>query len=103
MKWGTDIDIITTINEGVDKGITKRQSLIISVTKFILRMTVVLSVTMIIYNGIMYVIKSSKGENAKDVLKNLLYIGIGLLIALLSVVIIRLVSSIWASSLSTIV
>lgn len=82
--------------------VKKRPSLIISITKFLLRMTMVLSVTMVIFNGILYVIKSSKGENAKDVLQNLLYVGIWMLLALLSVVIIRLISSVGTSSLNTI-
>ncbi len=34
----------------------------------------VLAVTMIIYNGVMYVVKASKGENPKEILNNLIYI-----------------------------
>lgn len=62
-------------------------------------MTVVLSITMIIYNGIMYLIKASKGENPKEIITNLVYIIGGVLLALMSVMIIRLVSSIGTSSL----
>lgn len=36
----------------------------------------VFAVTMIIYNGILYVIKASKGENPKDILNNIIYIGV---------------------------
>ena len=82
--------------------IHKRPSLIISITKFLLRMTMVLAVTMIIYNGVMYIIKASKWENPKDILNNILYIGVGILLALFSVIIIRLVSSIGTSSLNDI-
>lgn len=70
LKEGTTINI-----GGSDAGIHKRQSLIIQITKFLLIMTMVLAVTMIIYNGIMYVVKASKGENPKDILYNILYIG----------------------------
>ncbi len=97
LKEGTTINI-----GGSDAGIHKRQSLIIQITKFLLWMTMVLAVTMIIYNGIMYVVKASKGENPKDILYNLLYIGFWILIALLSIVIIRLVSSIGTGSIGTI-
>ncbi len=69
LKEGTTINI-----GGSDAGIYKRQSLIIQITKFLLRMTMVLAVTMIIYNGVMYVVKASKGENPKEILNNLIYI-----------------------------
>lgn len=87
---------------GSNHWIHKRPSLIISITKFLLRMTMVLAVTMIIYNGVMYIIKASKWENPKDILNNILYIGVGILLALFSVIIIRLVSSIGTSSLNDI-
>lgn len=89
-------------NTILNTGFNKQPSLIIMVTKFLLRMTVVLAVTMIIYNGIMYVIKASKGENPKDILNNILYVGVGILLALFSVIIIRFVSSIGTSSLNEI-
>lgn len=97
LKEGTTINI-----GGSDAGIHKRQSLIIQITKFLLRMTMVLAITMIIYNGVMYVIKASKWENPKEILNNMLYVGVGILLALLSVIIIRLVSSIGTGSIWTI-
>ncbi len=97
LKEGTTINI-----GGSDAGIHKRQSLIIQITKFLLWMTMVLAVTMIIYNGVMYVVKASKGENPKEILNNLIYIWVWILLALLSVVIIRLVSSIGTGSIGTI-
>lgn len=65
-------------------------------------MTVVLAVTMIIYNGLMYLVKASKGENPKEIVNNIIYIIAGVLLALLSVVIIRVVSSIGKSSVGEI-
>lgn len=97
LKEGTQINIW-----GPNAGIHKRDSLVIQITKFLLRMTMVLAVTMIIYNGIRYVIKASKGENPKEVLNTIIYIAVGILLALLSVVIIRFISSIGASSLNDI-
>ena len=97
MKWGVTIGID---KDGIE--IEKDQSLVVKFTQFLLRMTVVLSISMVIYNGVMYVYKASKGENPKDIIKNLIYIGIGILIALFSIVIIRLISSIGGGTLSSI-
>jgi len=38
----------------------KQAPLIVRITKFLLRMTIVLSITMILYNGILWVIESAK-------------------------------------------
>ena len=95
LNWGSNIKIW--------KGITKRQSLIIEITRFIIRMTVLLAVPMLIYNGIQYMIKSSKGEHPKDVIPNIMYILAGIFLALSSVIIIRLASSIGMSSFSDII
>jgi hypothetical protein len=54
---------------------------------------------MIIYNWIMFVVKSTKWEAPKDVLKNIIYIIVWVLLALASVVIIRLAGSVGTSSL----
>jgi len=97
LKEGTEIKIWWK-----NKGINRRPSLIISISKFLLRMTMVLAVTMIIYNGVHYVIKASKGENPKEILNNILYIWVGILLALFSVIIIRLVSSVGSSSFNEI-
>ena len=95
LNWGSNIKIW--------KGITKRQSLIIEITRFIIRMTVLLAVPMLIYNGIQYTIKSSKGEHPKDIIPNIMYILAGIFLALSSVIIIRLASSIGMSSFSDII
>jgi hypothetical protein len=54
---------------------------------------------MIIYNWIMFVVKSSKWEASKDTLKNIAYIIVWVLLALMSIVIIRLASSVGTTSL----
>jgi len=78
----------------------RRPSLLVQFSKFLLRLTIILSITMIIYNGVMYVIKASKGENPKEIYSNILYIVLGILLGLSSVVIIRLISSIWQTTLT---
>lgn len=90
------------ISLSLDKWLEKkrRPSLLVQFSKFLLRLTIILSITMVIYNGVMYVIKASKGENPKEIYSNILYIVFGILLGLSSVIIIRLVSSIWQTTLT---
>ncbi len=75
-----------------------RAPLLVRIAKFILRITVALSITMVIYNWIYYIIESAKWWDVKKAKENLIYIWVWLLVALLSVAIINLVSSITLSS-----
>lgn len=77
----------------------EKYSLIVQITKFLVRMTLVLAITMIIYNGILFVVKSTKGEMSKETLQKLAYICVGVLLALSSVVIIRLANSVGTTTL----
>jgi len=63
---------------------TKQAPLIVRITKFLLRITMVLSVTMVIYNGVMYIIEASKWWDVKDATKNLWYVALWILLALMS-------------------
>ncbi len=78
---------------------TTEAPLIVRIAKFLLRITIVLSVTMIIFNGIMWIIESSKWAEVKDAKKNITLIVVGILIALMSLSIINLISSVTVSSL----
>lgn len=75
--------------------------LIVRITKFILRITMVLAVTMVIFNGVMWIIESSKWGEVKDAKKNIVLIVVWILIALMSLSIINLISSVTVSSLQT--
>lgn len=77
----------------------KEAPLIVRISKFLLRITMVLAVTMVIFNGVMWIIESSKGAEVKDAKKNIILIVVGLFIALMSLSIINLISSITVSSL----
>lgn len=83
---------------------SKQEPLIVRITKLILRITMVLSVTMIIVNGIKYMIDVSNGKEflSNDSIKKLTNIAIGIILALASVGIINLISSITYSSLDQI-
>ncbi|MDR2189712.1 MAG: hypothetical protein LBP53_00495 [Candidatus Peribacteria bacterium] len=80
----------------------QRPSTIIKITQFILMLTIVLSVTMTIINGILYITKSGNGEDPSKARWNLVYIACGILVALFSVVIINLLRSVGESTLKEI-
>ena len=91
-----------TYNATLGNNLTTTQApLIVSIAKWMLRITIVLSITMVIFNGIMYIIEAAKGAEVKDTAKNLWYIAGGILLALLSLGIINLITSLTASSLQT--
>lgn len=81
--------------------ISTKAPLIVRIAKLLLRITIVLSVTMVLYNWVLYIIQSSKWESPKDPQKNLINILIWILLALASLWIINLLSSITISSLKT--
>lgn len=64
------------------------------VTRFLLVLLVVLSVTMILYNWIIYIVKTWKWEDSKNLVKNIAYIVVWILVALFSVIIITLLRSV---------
>lgn len=70
------------------------KSIVLTATRFLLILTVALAVTMILYNGMMYIIQTWQGQEWKSLVKNVALIVVGILIALFSVVIINLIQSI---------
>jgi amino acid transporter len=54
---------------------------------------------MVIFNGIMWIIESSKWSEVKDAKKNITLIIMGIIISLMSLGIINLISSLTVSSL----
>jgi hypothetical protein len=100
LKWTDVYDMWKIIEDWVHAEVEKKPSFVGNVAIFLVRFTLVLAITMIIYNWVIFVIKSSKGELAKDSLKNIAYIAVWVLLALTSVVIIRIASSIGNTSLN---
>ncbi|MFA7717181.1 MAG: DUF1634 domain-containing protein [Candidatus Absconditabacterales bacterium] len=88
LKGDWDVGVITT-----------QAPLIVRIAKWLLRITIVLSITMVIYNGIMYIVESASGAEKKDTTKNIGYIVGGVLLALMSLGIINLITSLTVSSL----
>jgi len=92
----------TTVQIGADwVEIAQREPLLVRFTKFLLRLTIVLSVSMIIYTGIRYILAAGEEEWEKNARQNLMYIIFGILLALMSLGIIKLIESIGFSTLST--
>lgn len=77
--------------------------LIVRITKFLLRITIVLSISMVIFNSIKYMIEVIwwKDRKSAESKKNLIYVIIWVILALLSVSIINLIISVPKSSLRT--
>jgi hypothetical protein len=82
-----------------DEILTSQAPLVVRITKFLLRITIVLSITMVIYSGVMYIVESSKGAEVKETTNNLMYIVGWVLLALMSLSLIQLITSLSVSSL----
>ena len=101
-NWDTTkycTDILGGVIWNLDITTQQQAPLLVRITKFLLRMTIVLSITMILYNGVLWIVESSSGNDVKDAKNNLIYIFVGVLLALSSVALINLVSSLGMSSL----
>lgn len=75
----------------------KVPSLIVKATRFLLSLVVALSVTMILYNGMTYIIQTWQWKEWKSLVKNVVYIVIWIIISLFSITIITLLQSISTS------
>lgn len=86
IKWSTEISIGSSPK--------RSPSIIVKVTRFLLILVITLSVTMILYNWLIYIIQTWQGKEWKSLIKNVLLIVVGILVALFSVVIINLIQSV---------
>lgn len=77
-----------------DSGLQRSPSIVVRVTKLLLILTIALSITMILYNGLTYIIKTWQWEEWKNLVKNVLLVAVWILVSLFSVVIINLIQSI---------
>lgn len=105
----TTIDIWKSVNRvwknviewnktyGIDGGGIRAKngpSIIVRVTRVLLALIVALSVTMILYNWLIYIIKTWQWEEGKNLVKNVVYIVIWILLSLFSVTIITILQSV---------
>jgi hypothetical protein len=76
-------------------------SIVVKATRFLLVLTIALSVTMILYNWMIYIIETWQGKEWKSLAKNVILIVVWILIALFSSIIIALIQSIPESTINT--
>lgn len=69
-------------------------SIIVKVTRLLLTLVITLSVTMILYNWMIYIIETWNGKEWKNLITNVVYIVVWILLSLFSVVIITLIQSV---------
>lgn len=75
-------------------------SMIVRITRTILALVIALSVTMILYNWLIYIVQTWQWKEWKSLVKNVVYIVVWILISLFSVTIITLLQSV-SSTLKT--
>ena len=75
-------------------GITREPSTFVKVARLLLSLTIALSVTMILYNWMKYIIQTWQWKEWKDLVKNIVYIVIWILIGLFSLIIISIIQSV---------
>ena len=75
-------------------GITKSPSIIVKVTRLLLILIMTLSITMILYNWMRYIVETWSWKEWKNLVKNIIYIVIWIIIALFSAVIITVIQSV---------
>ena len=89
IKWSVEVNIgWDDAGAGISAPIT------IKITRLLLILTIALSVTMILYNWMIYIIETWQWKEWKSLIKNVILIVVGILISLFSVVIINLIQSI---------
>lgn len=83
--------------------VNKREPLIVRITKFLLRVTMVLAITMVIISWLYYMVEVINGKDfwSAEAKKNLILIAWGIVLALSSVGIINLIWSVTKSSVKT--
>lgn len=72
----------------------RKPSIIVKATRLLLTLVITLSVTMILYNWMMYIIQTGQWKEWKNLVKNIVYIVVWILISLFSVVIITIIQSV---------
>ena len=95
-RGGTDVTV--DFSEGID--VSSREPLLVRWTKYLLRLTIVISVTMIIYNGIQFIVAAGDEGKISDGRDKLIDVAIGIVLALSSVGLIYLVQSLTKSTIS---
>lgn len=79
--------------------VEKKSSLLVHITRTLLMVTIVISVTMIIICGIRWIIKSGSGADPSEVKGDIIKVIIGILLALFSGILVTLFRSVGTTTL----
>ena len=94
--WGGETEITFDWNPET-KVLSAQETILVKVTKLLLSFVIAISITMILWNGIKYVIEIGNWKDSKDLVKNVSFIVVWIILALFSVTIITLIESIWTT------
>lgn len=75
-------------------GISRSPSIIVKVTRILLSLVITLSVTMILYNWMVYIIQTWQWKEWKNLVKNIIYIAVWIILSIFSVIIITIIQSV---------
>lgn len=93
--WGAVFEVWVDIEIGWGWATAQpSEPLLVTVTTILLRLTLILWIPMMIRNGIKFVLAAGDGAKQKSAIKNVGYIALGIILALWSVAIIYLLSSV---------
>ena len=92
-EWSLEVGL--DVESGsVDVYSQRKPSIIVKITRLLLILVITLSVTMILYNWMTYIIKTWQWKESKDLIKNIIYIVVWIIISLFSVIIITIIQSV---------
>lgn len=89
-----DINVSYDPDEWFDVSAWATPSLIVRATRLLLSLVIALSITMILYNWMKYILDTMNWKDWKSLVKNVIYIAVWIIIALFSVVIITIIQSV---------
>ena len=92
--WAKVFNWETKVSIGKDSWITSSANLFAKVTRLLLMLVITLSITMILYNWIKYIVEDWQWKDSKNLKKNVAYIVVWILLSLFSVIIITLLRSV---------
>ena len=92
-EWSLEVGL--DVESGsVDVYSQRKPSIIVKITRLLLILVITLSVTMILYNWMTYIIQTWQWKESKDLIKNIIYIVVWIIISLFSVIIITIIQSV---------
>ena len=89
-----DINVSYDPDEWFDVSAWATPSLIVRATRLLLSLVIALSISMILYNWMKYILDTMNWKDWKSLVKNVIYIAVWIIIALFSVVIITIIQSV---------